>query len=264
MVWYNLDSDKCIDNRFQNFAYNYLSFLSYIQMQQDKIPKKPIKKAHFWESKPIELQTIFNLEEFHETREPLDTIRKCYHAWFEKFFKKNCYMESYDYIKEFALFLRIAEKNFFYNNADDNCIFSEINENKEQISIYFIPKDFMCKIKVTFEMSDINIPQINDSILADYLEGKDIRNRKVEFVKIEVFREFGKQMKNEFKFIMESDIILEDYSDDVLFSTITQMMIEMISDCYLDILNNYIPKLIGFNSEITVKEVLNNDVWVWR
>lgn len=153
------------------------------------------------------------------------------------------------FIYQFAKYIRYAEKCFMYKNDESSIVYSE--DIKENTNIYFNFKDY--KIKITFEKSQV--PALDDSLFCDI----DNENKYILFVKMEIAREFGKKMKNEFKFISKPEQNFSDNADRILYNNIINKCIREIESTNNQILNSIVPFYTGIIDDYYKDELLD-----WR
>lgn len=148
------------------------------------------------------------------------------------------------FIKPYLHFLRIAEKCFIYNNDESNTIYSEINNDKE--IIYFNINESY-KIRIIFEQTKIPNNLREDEDISDIFD-----NDYMEFITIEIKRNFGKQMVNKFKIITDTDKF-DDETDNLLLEIILNEIFKAIINQYEDILNFIIRNYTKLNFQINLE-----------
>lgn len=148
----------------------------------------------------------------------------------------------------FAKYIRFAEKCFMYKNDVSSHVYSE--DIKENTNLYFDFTDY--KIKISFEKS--HVPLLEDPIFSGLIDDGE---NNVMFIKIEIVREFGKRMKNEFKFI--TDPKFSDDSDRILYNTIIAKCTREIEYTNDKILNSIIPIYTGIYDDCLLERSLD-----WR
>lgn len=151
------------------------------------------------------------------------------------------------YIYQFAKFIRYAEKCFMYKNDESSFVYSE--DGKDCTNIYF---NFdVYKVKISFNQSTV---PIMEELFPDPSNSKYLT-----FVKIEIVRNFGKKMKNEYKIILGDDSSFSDESDKILYQNIISKCIRVINRTNDSILNSIIPFYTGINEDYYKDELLD-----WR
>ena len=145
------------------------------------------------------------------------------------------------FIKRYLHFLRIAEKCFIYNNDESNTIYSEINNDKE--IIYFNTNESY-KIRIIFERTKIPNNLRQDEDISDLFD-----NDYMEFITIEIKRNYGKQMVNKFKVITDTDKF-DVETDSLLLEVILNEIYKAIINQYEDILNFIIRNYTKLNFHI--------------
>lgn len=179
-----------------------------------------------------------------------DTIKTEYELIMSKItnFEDNI-EESFELINSYIHYLRFVEKCFIYENSDQQNVYSEIIDDKE--IIYFIFNGF--KVKIEFEVTKI----------PDIIKGSK-GNEPLKFVNMEIVRNFGKQMRNEFKFILKDNIELELESDEILFINMLSYMMEYIKDSFISILLFILRSHIGRNNIYNIETLFKKGIWVRR
>lgn len=168
----------------------------------------------------------------------------------QKYFdvKKSIEKSQLAVFYEFAKYIRFAEKCFMYKNDTTSKVYSE--DVKEDTNLYFNFTDY--KIKITFTKS--YVPVLEDPEFSGLL---DDGNKNVMFIKIEIVRNFGKRMRNEFKFIIDPKF--SDDSDRILYNTIIAKCMRQIETTNDQILNSIIPIYTGINDDYMLERSLD-----WR
>ena len=154
-----------------------------------------------------------------------------------------------DFVKPYLHFLRTVEKCFMYNNDESNTVYSEIINDKE--IIYFAVNDSY-KIRIIFEKTKIPDKLIKDPDLDNIFD-----NNYMEFITIEVKRNFGKQMMNKFKIITDNDTF-DDETDEFLLEIIMDVIytsiLSQLSDILNFIINTYTDLNIKINDKLKIYE----------
>lgn len=160
----------------------------------------------------------------------------------------------YNVLEDYCLFIRFAEKCFMYKNCETNNIYAEIVDNKK--ILYYKNDDY--KVKITYEITKIKKPSSNIalSMISDESE------TNIKFITIEIVRNFGKQMKNIYKFVYGEEINIEK-SDEILLNIVFTKMNREIFDSFCEILKSIIYIYTGISSkEIIMTEVIENGLWI--
>lgn len=166
-------------------------------------------------------------------------------------------------VREFANFIRLVEKCYMYNNSEENQVYVDVDKKTSTTSLYIIPSNLDIKIRYSFQETVIDTPN-KPSQLMNFINDEKDEDQKITLVQIDILREFGKQMKNEFKFICGSDIPFNDDTDRILFRSIRSITSELIKYCIRDIFNNInmIYNMLHYN--ITVEEVIHGRIRIRR
>lgn len=151
-------------------------------------------------------------------------------------------LDWFNLLYDYGCFLRYAEKIIMYKNDPEyNVICSE--NNKKDIFLLIKNSNFKSKISI----SKTDIPDINTG-------------EKLDLFNVEIVREFGKKMMNEFKFISGEEPKFNNESDRILFEGYQIVINRMIIENFSKILDSV--GLYYLNENIGWKGYLNNGFWV--
>lgn len=151
-------------------------------------------------------------------------------------------LDWFNLLYDYGCFLRYAEKIIMYKNDPEyNVICSE--NNKKDIFLLIKNDNFKSKISI----SKTDIPDINTG-------------EKLDLFNVEIVREFGKKMMNEFKFISGEEPKFNNESDRILFEGYQIVINRMIIENFSKILDSV--GLYYLNENIGWKGYLNNGFWV--
>lgn len=168
----------------------------------------------------------------------------------DRIFRESIYyleedINLYDWFSmlyNYGCFLRYAEKIIMYKNDPEyNDICSE-NKDKD-IFLLIRTDDFKSKISIT----KTELPDINTGAFLD-------------LINVEIIRDFGKKMKNEFKFISGEEPKFNNDSDRILFDGYKKIINRMIADNFHKILDSV--GLFYLNKDIKWEGYLNDGFWV--
>lgn len=240
-------SDYNFGNEFDYFTFLFLDILNCAAEKEYKIEYNSSSLFH------KKKKDLVNLKLQNQWK-------SIYSVLFKKYIPntnlsyKDYYTTWFNCVKHFSEFIRDAEKCFMFNNSDENCLYVEINDNI--VVLYLVPEKLNVKIKITFQNTSIKKPNSKSSILS-YIDGDNEEDGKVTFVKVEVFRTFGKQMKNEFEFLLGDFIDRNSKDTDfILFDIVKDIVSNMIFECFIDIIDNYVTTISNYNEEIHIKDVI--------
>lgn len=132
-----------------------------------------------------------------------------------------------DIIKDYIIYMRYMEKCFMYKNDKSHSIYADISEesNNKVYRLYLNWVNFESKICIEFKSSNIKNPATDSFI--DKIISEDADDN-IDFITITISREFGKNMKNTFKFISNSLPTFNDESDKILYNNIIDHVYEII------------------------------------
>lgn len=161
-------------------------------------------------------------------------------------------------LKDFAKFIRYTEKCFMYRNDESAILYSE--EIKNIINLYYKRDDY--KVKISFEQSEIpNIKKTN--LLESFITGNQLINNNLEFINIEIVREYGKRMTNVFKFVSGENPKFNDSSDKILFDRFRKDITDSIFFVFDNILNSFIYDYTKIENTTDWKEVIKYGIRIW-
>ena len=190
--------------------YNLFAYTDYIQ---------PKKKKYFWQKEEKPAENKFKQLTDEKT------------AWFirrnfgidragEDADYNRGYTLTFQQLWDFCQFVRYAEKVLFYeNNMEENKLFvsstlTDISSRK------FIIKHGNVDIIIT-------------------LEKENTRDDILKIVKLEIIRNYGKMMKNEYVIVNEMTDRL-DISDNILIMNVNRIIYKYVLNTYLDIIEKFL------------------------
>ena len=153
-------------------------------------------------------------------------------------------------IKEYIIFMRYMEKCFMNKNDISRGIYGEITEesNCKIYRLYLEWTKYFSKICIEFRSSNIKNPVSNnfiDKIIDDESENN------IEFITVTISRDFGKNMKNTFKFVSGSSPTFNDESDEILYDNIINYASDSIIEDFHCMINHIAKFLdIGYDCAI--------------
>ena len=170
-------------------------------------------------------------------------------------------------VKDYIDFIRYSEKCFMYKNE------SSIDREKSNIVVYcedssniLYIRDFYLDIKIKIEfieslVNDIIIDATQSNSILDYVEsGKAPKKQiNVEFVHITISREWGKQLVNEFRFIISENPKYNDISDEQLMDAIQTVVGESLKVKLYEIFDNNITELARYK-KIKLEGIVNGEL----
>lgn len=166
-----------------------------------------------------------------------------------KHFSDDCII-----FEDYCSFIRFAEKCFMYKNCETSNIYADIMDNKK--ILYYKNNDY--KVKITYEITKIK--KIGSNVALSLIEDEETN---IKFINIEIVRNYGKQMKNIYKFVSGEEINIEE-SDKILLNVILRKMNREIFDSFCEILKSIISIYTGItiDEEIKMTEVIENGLWI--
>lgn len=236
-----MDINELYDAKDNHFIVLLNRYLDLLISDNEKYKEREIDPEYF--SQDI---TRYNLcqrrvyKKFYKKIKPEDSELKMYLNNLQQDLDNhpNWFSMLYNY----GCFLRYAEKIIMYKNDPEyNDICSE-NKDKD-IFLLIKTDDFKSKISITKS----ELPDINTGAFLD-------------LINIEIIREFGKKMKNEFKFISGEEPKFNNDSDRILFDGYKKILNRMITDNFYKILDSV--GLYYFNQDIKWKGYLNDGFWI--
>lgn len=249
-----LECIKDSENWFERFAILYYNFLSE-ELDTFSI-KKEVHKP-FSSKVQGEQLIIDNDEILGYIRHNLDIVLKHLYN----------YDEFQTVIKNFSEFLITANELFMYPNLEMNPFFVLYlnKENKENISLEVSPTGLDIRYIFTFHDTKIDMPNDNYNFLTSFISGDDNPIKRVEMMDIIVDRKSigGKRTEMQITNLVSMNSVIENSNDKILISIIYNTVTNMINDCFIDILDNYITKC-ALHDNIKIGDVINNDIWLWR
>lgn len=157
-------------------------------------------------------------------------------------------------VRSFCDFILYAEIALFLVNDDNQCIYAEVIEDKK--IIYF--KDELFKLKICFEKT--KIPRMDINLIDDILSS-DESSTKVEFIYIDIAREYGKKISNHSKYVFGEDIIMESEDSHIMFSIVCNKFISTILNTYNSILEKSIGDYLNIKT-IKLNELIYDGLYV--
>lgn len=130
------------------------------------------------------------------------------------------YTLTFEQLWDFCQFVRYAEKVLFYENVmEDNKLFvtSTLTDVKTR------------KLVIKHDKVDISIT----------LEKEDTSNDLLKILKIEIVRNYGKIMKNEYV-IVDNNTDRFDISDNILISNTNRIIYKYVLNTYLEIIEKFL------------------------
>lgn len=130
------------------------------------------------------------------------------------------YTLTFEELWDFCQFVRYAEKVLFYENVmEDNRLFvaSTLTDVKTR------------KLIIKHDKVDISIT----------LEKEDTSDKLLKILKIEIVRNYGKMMKNEYV-IVDNTTDRFDISDNILFSSTNRIIYKYVLNTYLEIIEKFL------------------------
>lgn len=160
-----------------------------------------------------------------------------------------------DYVKDFALFLRIVEKCFVCTKYKNSNLYSEIDKNKNIILQYKLTDH--SNVKITFEKTKIKNPAQTNIALSMILDEDDADDIAMEFITIEVY-ESG-EMQSKFRFVSNENIKFTLKSDRVLLDYIKYNLGWDMAYTFLDVINT-ISSI--FDIDIPFHKIRKEGFWI--
>ena len=263
------------DNAYIEFANWYYAKLSEMAKDNVTVKNDYLESAIDPRVRPI-FKSVNSIKE--EFKAKSDKVKTDYHWEDYKIDSFNGYISrawNYDLafadwileVKKFIDFIRYSEKCFMYKNessidreARGSIVYVEDKEN----TLYI--RDFLndIKIKVSFVESMVNdiIIDTTSNSLADYVESGKTPKRQitVEFIDITLVREFGKELTNQFRFMISENPKYNDESDKVLMDVIRSQISMHLKSTFYEIFDNYIREFSGFSYKLKLGDVLDGRV----
>ena len=263
-----------MDNAYIDFAYDYYKLCGNIHSKgytseniNDFQRKLAINNVFFKSQKSMLIKATAESREIENELGVLDILgeyRNVAHIWE----LDVPFSEWILYVKQYIEFVRWSEKCFLYKNESsidrDKSKYALYCEDKENtLYIRYFPNDVKVMINFTESLvNDITIDTTENNSIMDYVNsGKSPKKQiNVEFVYINLNREFGKQMVNEFRFIISENPHYPDDSDKILMNTIQTIIGECVKMNFYDICDNYINKFANGDRYIKLEDFVNGAI----
>ena len=170
------------------------------------------------------------------------------------------------FIKEFANFIIFIEKCYFFYNHKDNEIYvevSDINSNLKTIMIYINLDNLDINSSIQFKETKIADLNSNSNNILNFLEDEETSDN-VEFVTIEIVRNYGRGMRNEFKFTYGLNVPIKDDSDIILIDTYRRLVSNKIIKVFESTALNIMDNIFNIKQEYYLEEILNNELYLYK
>lgn len=169
--------------------------------------------------------------------------------------------EFFEIIKEFAKYWIIASRVYrFRNDSEHSCVWSYKTDDK--ICLNYRGKEY--SISISFETSDINLPDNKSFSILDYINGKE--PDRVEFINIVYkFTSDNKDERMEFKFIKgQKEFNFNSDSEEEAFNCIKYAIAYNIYTKFKNLLDYVSDQRFTGGRNFSVEKVLTDGISMFR
>ena len=252
-----------VDNIFLKFAQIYYNILVDVSEEYTRM-LKPSTFNH--KSLTNKAEMLFYL---HEDFDLLQRAKKVTDQTFEM----SDILSIFRNIKEFMDFLPLANKCYCFPIKEGSVTYTKSNYSD---FLNISPEGLYTDINIEFKK--INVPNphnitidTSSSALENYIDtGVYVpsTNNTVNTIIVSVCRQYGED--STFQWIETSEsstnFIFNNTETTIEFHNIVKMILDILSECYIDIIDNYITKISGveFADYITLDQVKTGKVLIPR
>jgi hypothetical protein len=234
-----------LKNKFEKVNFDFYHILYYYRF---------IDKELYIHKSNRRYKSCINSNTDYSYNISIDDIKKEYNDLIDIRLYRSPISEWLNLVKEFAIYLRTAEKCFMYINDSSSCLYSEIINNKTILCTKKIDNQY--NITISFENTKIT------DIMKTITVFDDPEKALVSFINIEVNRYYGKEMSNSFKFLSSDSPAFNDETDLVLFNNIRDIVNKYIVKTYDNILNDTIYKVGIYNRIHGDSDFCDFNIWL--
>ena len=239
-IFNDIDTKK-ISNSFAKTSFEYYRYI----LEHDKLNIKP-KLFSRHKNNEVELAA-------YDTLNLVKLIYGCFEPFNNPSFTRET---TFNTLKEFAKFLIIAKKCFFYPNYNYSSVYSEIDK-RCAIKLYINLDVYNTLIIYTFKPTSIDIQDSTDSLLNFINNGESTDSEGMEIINIEI-KQSDDTMSFQYLPAIPGSFTIDSEEEKMVVNNAFSASINMIFDTFTDILDNYISKIINKsdNKKIKLEEVI--------